>query len=482
MISISGWSFMHPESQGDEDTRHRFENMIRTPASRQAFITSCIRFCQFYGFDGIDIDYEYPNYRDREFVTALFREMRQAFDAEGSGLVLSLAGASFQEGIQGYELDKVSMYTDFVMIMTYDLYGSYDSSHLVNIHTALVQTPTETHGGHSVQGAVELYIDNGVPRHKIVLGLALYGKTFTLQNPADSRPGAARFTTGGDPTSCIETRGDMAYNEIANLIHPGGRDQGPAQPLWDPYGKAFYFVYGDRRDNWVGYDDRPSLDLKLQLVTELDIAGVMWWSLDQDLDATSQEAAFYKKYKLRPREDDQSDIVTDASASSSEDAMDHPLPMDTTRDHSAADLLPETYDEVHLHPRGIKSFALKACPPLAAPPAWMSTISRNILGKPGLVPYVGSKRRRCPVVVKYPHFLPDTPVGNVVLKRCHAAESCRESWQAFTCNPDGWSAGSPCYDKAALSPLYFYGDLKLVRVNSRDRNDPASSVRLLRAY
>ncbi|KAF9097013.1 hypothetical protein BGX27_001054 [Mortierella sp. AM989] len=480
MISIGGWSFMHPETRGEEDTRHRFENMIRSPGSRQAFIASCIRFCRFYGFDGIDIDYEYPTYRDREFLTALFREMRQAFDAEGSGLVISLAGASFQEGIQGYELEKVSMYTDFIMIMTYDLYGSYDSSRLVNIHTALVQMPTETHGGHSVQGAVELYIDNGVPRSKIVVGLALYGKTFTLQNPGDVRPGFARFTTGGDPTSCIETQGDMAYNEIANLIHPGGREQGPVQPLWDASGKAFYFVYGDRRDNWVGYDDRPSLDIKLQLVTELDLAGVMWWSLDQDLDATSQEAAFYKKHKLRPRGEASSDVIEATSVSSAEDKKDQPQPMDATEAQVpllAADLLQETYSKVHLHPRGIQNFAPMACPPLAAPPAWMATIFRDGLGKPGLVPYVASKRRRCPAVVRYPHFLPDTPVGNVVLKRCHGAANCPESWQAFTCRPEGWSTGSSCYAKAALSPsLYFYGELKLVRISARDRNAPVSGV------
>ncbi|KAF9429632.1 hypothetical protein BGZ76_001171, partial [Entomortierella beljakovae] len=168
----------------------------------------------------------------------------------------------------------------------------------------------------------------------------------------------------------------MAYNEIANMIHPGGREQGPVQPLWDPHGKAFYFTYGYHGDNRAGYDDRPSIDLKLQLMTELDLAGVMWWRK----------------------------------------------------------------------------------------------------------PYVASKRRRCPAVVQYPHFLPDTPVGNVVMKRCHAASHCPESWQAFICGPEGWGVGSSCYDKAVSSPaLYFYGELKLIRTGTRDRNVPNSSKELPRA-
>lgn len=119
MISIGGWSFTHPESKKDEDTRHRFENMIASQDSRRSFIESCIEFCQFYGFDGVDIDYEYPALKDRDLVTALFQEMRIAFDKERSGLVLSLAGASFSDGIQGFDFEKVAAATDFVMIMAY---------------------------------------------------------------------------------------------------------------------------------------------------------------------------------------------------------------------------------------------------------------------------------------------------------------------------------------------------------------------------
>lgn len=119
MISIGGWSFTHPDNKREASTMYRFENMIRSPDSRRTFIESCIEFCQFYGFDGVDIDYEYPAYKDRGSVTALFKEMREAFDREGSGLVLSLAGASFQEGIQGFEMEKVASFADFVMIMSY---------------------------------------------------------------------------------------------------------------------------------------------------------------------------------------------------------------------------------------------------------------------------------------------------------------------------------------------------------------------------
>ncbi|KAG0041466.1 hypothetical protein BGZ83_001765, partial [Gryganskiella cystojenkinii] len=530
MISIGGWSFTHPESHRDEDTRHLFEGMIATPESRKAFIESCIGFCQFYGFDGVDIDYEYPIYRDRDLITALFQEMRSAFDAEGTGLVLSLAGASFADGIQGFDFEKVSAVTDFVMIMAYDLYGSYDSTHLVNIHTALVQMPTENHSGHSVQGAVELYLDRGVPRQKIVLGLALYGNTFLLSDTRQQEPGRAMFTTGGDPTSCIGTRGDMAYNEISGLLHPTNNQQPAVIPLWDPDAKAFYFVYGNRGDNWVGYDDRPSLDLKLQLVTEADLAGVMWWSLDQDLDRTSEEDALFtkpqrerggqkqkkkknkKKYghknkKLQPRAIHQipfeaprlgdgqepvkpaailpiyapsqppftpSMLTVDAvvvPVAGTVDQKDAIVTSANTGVSTSTDAPSPGPSSQAPEDKLVEPSIPTTCPVIYTAPAALSSISQDILGRPGLVPYVALKKKRCSVVVEYPHVLPETPLGNTVMTRCPGPDHCSESWQAYTCTTTGWSSGSPCYARAQLSPsLYFYGELDLIRVSARDRD------------
>ncbi|KAI9236505.1 MAG: glycoside hydrolase superfamily [Podila humilis] len=435
MISIGGWSFTHPDSQRDEGMQHRFETMMLSASSRTQFIESCIEFVKFYGFDGVDIDYEYPTFHEREYVTLLFQEMRKAFDAEGSGLVLSLAGASFAEGVQGFELDKIAEAVDFMMIMAYDLYGAYDSTKLVNIHTTLFQMPTENHGGHSVQGAVELYLDHGVPREKIVLGLALYGKTFLLTDSHNTAPGRAPFKAGGDPSSCIETRGDIAYNEIAPLIHSGN----PTQPIWDEDSKAFYFVYGKHHNNWVGYDDRPSLDLKLQMAVELDLAGVMWWSLDQDLDATSQDLA----HPIQKRSEEG---VGEVRRRAIPQVPFHP-PAAPPKTY-----LPKAPDENRQGDTALQE--TESCPAIASPPEDLANISTDLLGKPGLVPYVASKRKRCPVVVEYPHVLPAAPVGNIVMTKCNAPAdlSCPESWQAFVCQADGWSEASPCYEEEEARP------------------------------
>jgi chitinase len=47
-----------------------FSNMVKTSGSRSIFIESAVSFMKTYGFDGIDIDWEYPAATDRDGVPA----------------------------------------------------------------------------------------------------------------------------------------------------------------------------------------------------------------------------------------------------------------------------------------------------------------------------------------------------------------------------------------------------------------------------
>ena len=49
LISVGGWTWSG-----------RFSDVALTVASRQHFAASCVEFMRQYGFDGIDVDWEYP--------------------------------------------------------------------------------------------------------------------------------------------------------------------------------------------------------------------------------------------------------------------------------------------------------------------------------------------------------------------------------------------------------------------------------------
>lgn len=80
-ISVGGWSFTDPGP-----TRSSFSDMTSSSGNRQMFITGLMSFMNHYGFDGVDLDWEYPQADDRGGVTAdrnnyvaLVKELRAAF-------------------------------------------------------------------------------------------------------------------------------------------------------------------------------------------------------------------------------------------------------------------------------------------------------------------------------------------------------------------------------------------------------------------
>ena len=105
-------------------------------------MSDAVSFLQRWGFDGLDLDYEYPVdvggvLTDRQGFTALVRELRAAFTGQGWQLTAAVS-ASADKVDAGYEVPELSELLDAIHLMTYDLHGSWESA--VNHHSIL-------HGG-----------------------------------------------------------------------------------------------------------------------------------------------------------------------------------------------------------------------------------------------------------------------------------------------------------------------------------------------
>jgi chitinase len=86
------WSF-----NDEGPTYNAYSNMVSTRADRAAFISSLIRFMDTYGFQGADIDWEYPaepkrggRKEDTDNLVLLMKEMHEAFAGRyGSSLTIA---------------------------------------------------------------------------------------------------------------------------------------------------------------------------------------------------------------------------------------------------------------------------------------------------------------------------------------------------------------------------------------------------------
>lgn len=96
------------------------------------------------------------------------------------------------------------------------------------------------------QAAVKYWLDQGAPREKLVLGMPLYGRSFTLSKSSDNGIGASVRGAGAAGPYTRE-KGMLGYNEICEMHARGGW-----QVVFDEERRVPYTTKGDQ---WIGFDN-----------------------------------------------------------------------------------------------------------------------------------------------------------------------------------------------------------------------------------
>ena len=133
LVALGGWN---------DSRMNKYSILLADPAKRTAFVNHAVQFVSQYGFDGLDLDYEYPGYdgvsTDRAGFTALVQELRQAFTPYG-WLLTAAVSASKSVTANGYDVPEISAALDYIHLMSYDLHGSWENQ--VDHHATLYGQP-----------------------------------------------------------------------------------------------------------------------------------------------------------------------------------------------------------------------------------------------------------------------------------------------------------------------------------------------------
>ena len=189
-ISVGGWTWSN-----------RFSDVAADPAARENFAASAVEFLRKYGFDGVDLDWEYPvsgglpgnstRPEDKRNYTLLLQEVRKKLDAaeakDGKEYLLTIASGASPDYVSNTELDKIAQTVDWINIMTYAFNGGWQS---ISAHNApLFYDPKAKEAGvpnaetYNIENTVKRYKEAGVKGDKLVLGTPFYGRGWSGCEP-----------------------------------------------------------------------------------------------------------------------------------------------------------------------------------------------------------------------------------------------------------------------------------------------------------
>ncbi|KAH4924798.1 hypothetical protein HBI70_096700 [Parastagonospora nodorum] len=361
-IAVGGWAFNDPGP-----TATTFSDLAASVPRQKIFMESLLSFMSTYGFDGIDLDWEYPVAEDRSGRSVDFdnfpkfmKRLKETLSSAKKGLTITLPASYWY--LQHFDLSSLVKSVDWFNIMSYDLHGTWDKGNKwtgasLNSHTNLTE----------IDLAMDLLWRNDVDPTKVVLGLAFYGRAFSMTSETCNTPGCA-YESGAEKGKCSREVGILLNSEIDDMVKEKG-----IKPVLYKKEAAKVATWGNQ---WVAYDDEETLTMKSEYAQTLCLGGLMVWAISHD----TKDAKYHKALAKAANRKISSLPMTDGSGNAFENLE---VPQDQCKWTNCGDSCPSgwvhikrsderakqdeyMYDESSCGPKGVNNFC---CPASTSQPS-----------------------------------------------------------------------------------------------------------------
>jgi chitinase len=224
-------------NDGSGDGKTNFASMASTALGRNIFINDVMAKVKQYGFDGVDVDWEFPSTSDGSDITftALIKELSDSLHRDAKYyLTLAITAGKYAGGIRDAIRNEIFAYVDWFNIMAYDDFST--------------TTPYRHHSDLALATTCLNYwlVTRAMPRDKCVLGVPGYGR----------------------PSGITQSNTILTYKTI---LSQGG------SPLSD----SAIVTAGGFTNYMIYYNGQPTVKRKAILAKQV-ANGVMFWEKWQD--------------------------------------------------------------------------------------------------------------------------------------------------------------------------------------------------------
>ena len=301
LISVGGWA----GSRG-------FYTMLDTDAGINTFADSCVDFIRQYGFDGVDIDFEYPsatsqsgnpddfdlseprrsklNERYNILIKTLREKIDEAAKEDGKDYLLTAAVTASPWVLGGVSDNSYAKYLDFLSVMSYDYHGGWNEyvEHLAGIYPNVEdrETATQIMPTLCMDWAYRYY--RGVlPSEKILMGIPYYtrgwenvqGGTNGLHGTSKT-PASGKYNIWGDDLDGdgnLEPAGANPLWHVLNLME----NDPNLKVYWDDISKVPY-VWQNNEKVFLSFENEKSIDARLDYIKDKNLGGALIWVMNGD--------------------------------------------------------------------------------------------------------------------------------------------------------------------------------------------------------
>ncbi|MEU1302333.1 glycoside hydrolase family 18 protein [Streptomyces shenzhenensis] len=247
-----------------------FGEAAQNPA---AFAQSCydlVNNSQWAGvFDGIDIDWEYPNACGNTCDSSgrdAFRNVMAALRAKfgSSSLVTAAITADATSGgkIDAADYAGAAQYVDWYNPMTYDFFGAWDTTGPTAPHSPLTSYSGIPKADFHTSATITKLTGLGIPAAKLLLGIGFYGRGWT---------GVTQDAPGGTATG-----------PAAGTYEQGIDDYKVLKAKCPATGTVGGTAYAKCGNDWWSYDTPSTIATKMTYKNQQGLGGTFFWELSGD--------------------------------------------------------------------------------------------------------------------------------------------------------------------------------------------------------
>ncbi|WSP43772.1 glycoside hydrolase family 18 chitinase [Streptomyces sp. NBC_01244] len=220
-------------------------------------------------FDGIDIDWEYPNACGLSCDTSGAASLKNVLSALRTKFGTSnlVTAAISADGSNGGKLDAAdyagaAQYVDFYNVMTYDFFGAWAAQGPTAPHSPLTSYTGIPIAGFNSEAAITKLKGKGIAGSKLNLGIGFYGRGWT---------GVTQATPGGTatgPAPGTYEQGIEDYKVLKSSCPSTGTIAGTA--------------YAKCGSNWWSYDTPATIASKMTWTKQQGLKGAFYWEFSGD--------------------------------------------------------------------------------------------------------------------------------------------------------------------------------------------------------